>query len=244
MHGILFKNHTMNFPNDERTLGVAIYRDDMIKSLHHGDQIQTYTSAGNVWKYDEGIRLNEISWWNGKKVFDYHYFLEVPTLSDIEINPDGSFLRSNLLFGKHKFLQLVLPADYFKNRFNSSVNNRSKVFSVYHLLSNCDYTVKEVLSIKRLTDGVLKHGKDGDGNVFEPHVGHNAYVDLVLSIPDKSKLINGKDVDVKTRVFIRSLFGLDSDDSILNYTKTQLDFYVKQVVGYLAHWYGDSFYII
>jgi hypothetical protein len=242
--GIVFKNHTMNFPDDERTLNIAVYRDDMIKHIKRGDEIKSSLSAGNVWKFDDSIRFNEITWWNGKKVFDYSYLTQSPVISDPVLNSEGTFFRSDLIYGDKKFAQFIVPAYYFRNKFTSSIYNKSKMYYFYHVLSQCKYHLVEVLNIKRLTDKVLIHGKETESNVFEPHVGFNAYVDFVLSLGDIDEAIGSAPVEIKSRVYLKSIQGTENDEDIVDLARLTLNSYVNDVCKYLTDVYGESFYIV
>lgn len=259
----LFRRHSMQYPNDERILMYAIYRDDMVAQLMHGDEIKTTASNNHVWKYEETIPLNSITCWKGKKVFDYYETLEDPVLSKSELSPDNKHVRYDLFYGSSsntkdflnnfyvdskktdgfKFLQLSAPTDALKRFFHMPVDINRKSHGLYYLLVNNNYTLDELLSIKRLTNDILKHGKDGDGNVFEPHVGFNAYVDLALKFNEPSKDIATRPFILKVRVYLKSLFATQTDDDITKLALSTLDFYAKDVVAYLTKLFGKTYYI-
>ena len=249
--GIVFKRHTMNFPYDERTKSVSIYRDDMIAQLMHGDEIKTYTSLGNVWKYDEMIRLNEISWWKGRTIFDYNIFIELPVISDVQTSKDNQFFRFDISYGgntllkqtPHRFLQLIAPTDAIKKFFHLPIDLRGKSHTVLHLLSLKTYEIKEFVEAKLITKDVLIHGKDGDCNVYEPHLGLNAYVDLLIDVPETSKQLTNRPFQLKARVYLKSVDGVESDEHWLDIAKSTLDFYVKDACDRLVEIYGRSYFI-
>lgn len=249
--GILFKRHTMNFPNDERTLAFAIYREDMIAQLMHGDEIKTSSSAGNVWKYDEMIRLNDITWWKGKKVFDYNLFIEPSVVSEVKVSSDNKFFKFDLTYGgnevlkesSYRFLQIIAPTDAMKRFFHLPIELRGKAYTVLHLLSLQTYKIKDIIEAKLITKDVLKHGKDGDGNVFEPHLGFNAFVDLAIDVPETSKQLTNRPFQIKTRVYLKSVDAIETDTDWFDHAKSALDFYVKDACSRLVEVYGNSYFI-
>ena len=259
----LFRLHTMQYPNDERTLMYAIYRDDMIAQLMHGDEIKTSASNNNVWKYEETIPLNSITCWKGKKVFDYNQTIQEPVLSKATVSPDNKYVRYDLFYGVtpntenfftesfvdskktdgFKFLQISAPTDVLKKFFHMPLDISRKSLGLFYLLSKDNYELEEVLSIHELTTDKLKHGKDGDGDVFEPHVGLNAYVDLALKFNEPNKLIASRPFVLKVRVFLKSLVHTNSKDDIVKLALSTLDFYVKDVAESLTKLYGNGYYI-
>jgi hypothetical protein len=253
----------MQYPNDERTLMYAIYRDDMIAQLMHGDEIKTTASNNNVWKYEETIPLNSITCWKGKKVFDYYETLEEPVLSKAEMSSDNKYVRYDLFYGATsktndfftnyhvdskktdgiKFMQISAPTDALKRFFHMPIDINRKSYGLYYLLDEGKYDFEELLAVKELTTDKLKHGKDGDGNVFLPHVGFNAYVDFALKFNEPSNIIASRPFILKARVYLKSLLGTETEEDVKKLALSTMHFYVKDVVASLTKLFGNAYYI-
>jgi hypothetical protein len=236
--GILFQTHSMNLPNDDRIKEVAIYRDDMIAQLSHGDDIITTASVNNVWKYDETISLNSITYWKGKKVFDYNLFVQPPLISYPTVSKENSSFRFEIFYSDVKFAQFVVPTDAIKRFYHMPINLEEKAFSVIQLASQEPLVVDEVLNIKLLTDQVLKHGKDGDGDVFLPYVGMNGYVDFNFKINEPSKRLSNRPFLLKSRVFVKSLPNINDRDDIINQALFAYRFYLNDVIKEVSRFYS------
>jgi hypothetical protein len=241
--GILFQRHTMYFPNDERVLQYAIYREDMIAQLMHGDPIKTTQSRGLVWNYDERIPLSTIKKWKDKIVYDYNLTIEQPMVVNPKVSEDNKYFRFDITYGDVKFLQLVAPTDAIKKFFYNPVSVTHRCYSVIQLINNGTFVLDEVVQTKLITDQVLKHGKDGDGNMFEPHVGMNAYVDLNLRVANPENKNVNRPFILKARVYLKTISIINDNYDYGLASMDTLSFIVNDMTQELIRQYGSSNFI-
>jgi hypothetical protein len=241
--GMLFKRHSMMFPNDERVLEFSIYRDDMISNLMHGDVIRTNRSGLNEWTYDETIPLNDITYWKGKKVYDFNYILEVPVVSYPVLSSDNKFFRFDITYSNIKFLQFIAPTDALKTFFYAPVNFSSQAYIILDTLAQDNYVIKDVLQIKLLSDQIIKHGKDGEGKLFESYLGFNAFVDLNIDISNANSKYYSRNFILKVRLYLKSFDKTLSDDIKLSLYRFSINDIVKDTNEQLKIIYRTSNYI-
>jgi hypothetical protein len=233
----------MYFPNDERVLQYAIYREDMIAQLMHGDPIKTTQSRGLVWNYNETIPLSTIKKWKDKIVYDYNLTVEQPMVVNPKVSEDNKYFRFDIAYGDVKFLQLVAPTDAIKKFFHMPLSVTHRCYSIIQLINKGTFVLDEVVQTKLITDQVLKHGKDGDGNMFEPHVGMNAYVDLNLRVANPENKNVNRPFILKARVFLKTISVINDNYDYGLASMDTLSFIVNDMTQELIRQYGSSNFI-